>query len=66
MSAEHAATSLAFVLAEARLPFRKRRIVGLLTFALRASRAGRMPWARNHRSNGVSNSIGIEFTPREA
>ncbi len=64
MSAEHAATILALVPALPRLPFRIRRTVGLLSFAFRASRAGRMSWTRNHRSNGVSSSIGIEFTPR--
>jgi hypothetical protein len=58
--------SFALVLAEPRLPFRMRRMVGLLTFAFRASRSGRMPWARNHRSNGVSNFIGIGFTPLQA
>jgi hypothetical protein len=62
-SVEHAATTLALVAALPRLPFRKRSTVGLLTFAVWDKRSGRMSLARTHRSNGVSNLIGITITP---
>jgi len=63
MSAEHAATSLALVPIRPRLPFLIRRTVGLLRSALRATQSGLTPFARIHRSNGVSNLVGIGFFP---
>jgi hypothetical protein len=35
-------------------------MVGLLTFVFSERRSGRMSWARIHRSNGESNSIGMQ------
>lgn len=61
MSVEHAATSFALVDCLPRLPFRNRRTVGLLRRDFRATHIGRMLWARNHRSNGVSKLVRIGF-----
>jgi hypothetical protein len=55
LKAEHAARSLALVLGEPRLPFRTRRMVGLLRFAFFESLSGRTPFARIQRSKAVSN-----------
>lgn len=62
--AEHTARSLALVFAEPRLPFRTRRMVGLLRSAFFASLSGRMPFVRIQRSKGVSNLVPITFSQR--